>query len=190
MKTVRGSVLALFLSCVMGALGCGVGEATGPGDDSSDDSDDGAEPDAGESTEGGADAAPGGGDETALCATEYTVLGGVDHDEEPQGTCDGSGRWEVSYATPVADSDSVACDDAPAAGTFTFTVTRNGDAYSAVDDDNGARTWTVQIRDKSGACSATFTHDAGGGAAWALIPAEEGPGGPLDGVARFERSAP
>lgn len=188
MTRLRAPVLALFLSA---ALGCGVGEATGPGDDdSSDDGDDGdgAEVDAGE-TSGGVDAAPSGGDGT-LCATEYTISGLVDHDQEPEGACEGSGQWEVSYATPVPDADSEACADAPLGGTFRFTVARNGEGYTAQDDDDGARAWTVQIRDKSGACSATFTHDLGGGAEWALIPAEAGPGGPLDGVARFERSAP
>jgi hypothetical protein len=59
--------------------------------------------------------------------------------------------------------------------------------YSAADNEDGGRTWTVQIRDKGGSCSATFKMDLGGGIEWALIPSEDGADGPLHGTARFEK---
>ncbi len=102
----------------------------------------------------------------------------------------GSGRWDVTVSNPVADPDSAPCGDAPDDESFSFAVTRQEDAYAAQDDLDAGAAWTVQIRDKSGACSATFKGDAGGGATWALIPGEDGPGGPLGGTARFELRAP
>ena len=124
------------------------------------------------------------------CATEFVVTGVVEHDAEPTGTCAGSGRWDVTLGNPAADPDSVACGDAPADESFTSRSRVRKMLTRRSDDLDAGAAWTVQIRDKSGACSATFERDAGGGATWSLIPGEDGPGGPLDGTARFELRAP
>lgn len=179
--TRRASVLVFLVSCSSTALGCGVGDASGSGSGADDDEagDDGDE--GGSSPDGGGS---GGGE--LQCATDYEVSGAVDHDVEPNGTCEGSGQWEVTAINPVANEDSVGCSDAPDGETFLFTVSRDGDGYAAEDGGDAGRAWTVQIRDKSGGCSATFEHEDGG-AGWSLIPGEEGPGGPLDGIARYEQ---
>jgi hypothetical protein len=204
MLIARASLLALLVSSSAAvATGCGVGDATAPdgGDDSGGESgDDGGEGDgSGDGTGGGdgsgggdgAGGGSGGGGGGALqCATEFVVTGIVEHDEELTGTCAGSGRWDVTVTSPAADPDSVACGDAPVDESFSFEVTRQEDAYAARDDLDAGAAWIVQIRDKSGACSATFEGDAGGGATWSLIPGEDGPGGPLGGTARFELRAP
>jgi hypothetical protein len=204
MMIARASLFALLVSTsAAAALGCGVGDATAPdgGDDSGGESgDDGGD---GEGTGGGDGSGDGSGDGTGdgtgggnggggalQCATEFVVSGIVEHDEELTGTCAGSGRWDVTVGNATADPDSVACGDAPADESFSFEVTRQEDAYAAQDDLDAGAAWTVQIRDKSGACSATFKGDAGGGATWSLIPGEDGPGGPLGGTARFELRAP
>jgi len=194
MAIVRASITAILVSSL--AVGCGVGDASGPGSetgggdgagggdgDTGGETGDGQEDDGSDDGGSSPDAGPSGGD--VQCATEYAVGGQVDHEEEPTGTCDGSGLWEVSAANPLADPDSIGCGDAPAGETFFFGVTRAGDGYQVVDEDQGL-TWTVQIRDKSGSCSATFTHEAGA-SVWSLIAGEDGPGGPLGGTARYEQ---
>jgi len=202
MMIARASLFALLVSSsAAAALGCGVGDATAPdgGDDSGGESeDDGGDGDGTGGGDGGGDGTGdgtgggggGGGGGALQCATEFVVTGVVEHDEEPTGTCAGSGRWDVTVGNPAADPDSVACGDAPADESFSFAVTRQEDAYAAQNDLDAGAAWTVQIRDKSGACSATFEGDAGGGAIWSLIPGEDGPGGPLGGTARFELRAP
>ncbi len=202
MMIARASLFALLVSSSASAvLGCGVGDATAPdgGDDSGGESeDDGGDGDGTGGGDGGGDGTGdgtgggggGGGGGALQCATEFVVTGVVEHDEEPTGTCAGSGRWDVTVGNPAADPDSVACGDAPADESFSFAVTRQEDAYAAQNDLDAGAAWTVQIRDKSGACSATFEGDAGGGATWSLIPGEDGPAGPLGGTARFELRAP
>ena len=201
MMIARASLFALLLSSSAAAApGCGVGDATAPdgGDDSGAEGGDEGGDESGDGTGDGTGSGDGSGDGTGggtgggalQCATEFVVTGIVEHDEELTGTCAGNGRWDVTVGNAAADPDSVACGDAPADESFSFEVTRQEDAYAARNDLDAGAAWTVQIRDKSGACSATFKGDAGGGATWSLIPGEDGPGGPLGGTARFELRAP
>lgn len=175
------STLAALLFGLSLATACGVGAIAG-GDD--DESDDGSDDGSGDGVEA-PDAIP---PEPILCATEYTVTGGdLQHTVIPGESCDGSGTWTITVGEPVPDSEYTGCGEAPGEETFNISVVKEGEVYAATDLDDGSRAWSVQIRDKGGSCSASFSFDLGGGIEWSLIPSEEGPDGPLDGTARFEK---
>jgi hypothetical protein len=176
---MRANSLALLVGITLAATGCGVGGIAGDDDESGGDGSDGGggDPDS-------PDAFPA---EPILCATKYTVTGDVQHSITPGESCEGSGQWNVTVGTPVPDEEYTGCAEAPGEESFTFQVAMVAEVYEATDLDDGGRVWTVQIRDKGGSCSATFKHDLGGGIEWALIPGEDGPDGPLDGTARFEK---
>ena len=178
-RTLEALLLGLFLTSA-----CGVGGVPGAGDD--DESDDGSDGDDGGDDGPAPDAIPA---EPILCATEYVVNGtDLQHDVVPGESCEGSGAWLITVGEPVPDSEYTGCAEAPGEQSFNLQVVAAGEGvYEASDNDDGGRTWTVQIRDKGGSCAATFKHDAGGGIEWSLIPSEEGPDGPLDGTARFEK---
>ena len=174
------ALLAVLLGLSMTAA-CGVGTAPGGGDDDGSD-------DSGDSGDGSdsPDAFPA---EPILCATKYTVTGNdLSHTVTPGESCEGSGTWSIAVGTPTPDPEYTGCSEAPGDATFNLEVVAAGEgAYTASDLDDGGRTWTVDIRDKGGSCSATFEMDLGGGIEWALIPSENGPDGPLHGTARFEK---
>jgi len=174
------SLLALLLGLSLTA--CGVGSAPGGGDDDSTDGD-------GDSGGDGADAPDAIPPEPILCATEYTVTGNdLSHSVTPGESCEGSGTWSIAVGDAVPDSEYTGCSEAPGDQTFNLEVAAAGEGeYTASDLDDGGRSWTVQIRDKGGSCSATFKVDVGGGIEWALIPSENGVDGPLHGTARFEK---
>ena len=177
------SLLALLLGLVL-ASACGVGSAPGGGDDDSDDGDSGDD-----GSGDGADAPDAFPAEPILCATEYTVVGNdVAHDVIPGEGCEGSGNWTITVGEATPDTEYTGCAEAPTDESFNLQVSALGEGeYSASDNEDGGRTWTVQIRDKGGSCSATFEWDMGGGIEWALIPSEDGADGPLHGTARFEK---
>ena len=174
------SLLALLLA--LGLTACGVGSAPGGGDDDSSDGDG----DSGGDGTPAPDAIPA---EPILCATEYTVTGGdVVHSVTPGESCEGSGNWTMTVGTPVPDEDYVACSDAPGDASFNLTVASAGEnEYTATDNDDGGRTWTVGMADKAGSCKASFHLDLGGGVSWSVGPGENGVDGPLHGTARFEK---
>jgi hypothetical protein len=161
---------------------CGVGIAPGGDDDEASDG-------SGDGSGDGFEAPDAFPPEPILCATEYTVTGtDLAHTIPPGESCEGSGTWTITVGNAVADEDYTACADAPGEASFNLSVTATGeDTYAATDLDDGGNTWTVTIRDKGGSCAATFEMDLGGGAAWDLIPSEDGPDGPLHGTARFEK---
>jgi hypothetical protein len=175
------SLLALLLGLSVMAA-CGVGIAPGGDDDESGDSGD----DGGDGPADRADAFPA---EPILCATEYTVTGtDLAHTVTPGESCEGSGTWSISVGEATPDSEYTGCSEAPGDATFNLSVVAAGEGvYTASDNDDGGRTWTVEIRDKGGSCAATFQMDLGGGIEWSLIPSENGPDGPLHGTARFEK---
>ena len=179
------TLLALLLGLVVTSA-CGVGSAPGGGDDGDDSGDD-----TGDDSGDGADAPDAFPAEPILCATEYTVVGNdLAHAVTPGESCEGSGTWSISVGTPVPDSDYTGCAEAPGDETFNLNVAAAGEGvYTATDNDDGGRQWSVQIRDKGGSCSATFKLDLGGGIEWSLIPSENGVDGPLHGTARFEKRA-
>ena len=192
MTTHRASLHALLIAGIATAAhGCGVGDVSGPGDGTGEGTG-GGDGDGGGSGDGDGDGSADVDASTGAlpCATEYTVTGSVDHAQEAGGSCDGSGGWGVILGAPVADSDSVACSDAPSGASFGFAVTPAGNGYAAQENGGTGGAWTVQIRDQSGGCQATFVGDAGDGASWSIIASEGGPGGPIGGAARFERRGP
>jgi len=179
---LRRPPLLAFLLLGLSVAACGVGIAPGGDDDSSGDG-------TGDGSGDGAEAPDAFPPEPILCATEYTVTGNdVSHTVVPGESCEGSGTWAISIGDAVPDSEYTGCSEAPGDATFNLSVTATGEhIYAATDLDDGDRSWTVEIRDKGGSCAATFEMDLGGGAAWALIPSENGPDGPLHGTARYEK---
>lgn len=176
------------LTCLLAVLllsmtaSCGVGSAPGGGDD--DESGD-----SGDSGDGSGDSPDAFPPEPILCATEYTVTGNdLNHTVTPGESCEGSGTWSIAVGAPTPDTEYTGCSEAPGDATFNLQVVAAGEGvYDASDLDDEGRSWTVNIRDKGGSCSATFKMDLGGGLEWALIPSENGPDGPLHGTARLEK---
>ncbi len=159
---------------------CGVGGVKG-GDD--DDDDGQIDP---------ADAAP----DPIQCATKFAATGELDHEIAPVegGSCDGAGSWTVTLATPTADEDGHdQCTAAPAEQTFNVTVVATDRdennlpiGYSVTDDDDGARTWEINVDDKSGSCSGSFQTQAPDGTTWSWHATEDGADGPLAGQGFYE----
>ena len=170
----RSLTLTFFLALLTSA-GCGVGSTGGGGGG------------------GGGDGGGGGGSvadaippDPITCITDYTVTAGdVTHAVTPAGSCDGTGTWTITVGDATANDDYGACSDAPGDATYNITVTGTPKNYTGSDNDDPSRVWTVQIDDKGGSCSGSFVWDAGGGVTWAVNPSENGPDGPLMGVAHY-----
>jgi hypothetical protein len=178
MQVRTHSTLLLLAATLVGAGGCTLSSSGGGGGGGGGGGDGGPSADA----RPRADAFP---PDNTLCKTDYTVSGDVTHSVVPAGSCDGSGTWAISAATPVADNDYDACGDASTGEDFQFDVAKDGTSYTATDLVDGARAWTVQVHDKGGSCAATFMYDFGNGTTWSLVPNETGADGPLMGKASW-----
>jgi hypothetical protein len=77
-----------------------------------------------------------------------------------------------------------------ASASFGFAIAPAGIGYAAQENGGAGGTWRVQMRDRSGGWQRPFVSEAVDGASWATIASEGGPGGPVAGTARFERSDP
>lgn len=146
-----------------------------------------------DSVEGGEDPDPDPPDPTVdagpqfACYSDYEAAGDIAHTVAPVAgeSCNGDGAWTITIDNAVAGEGETACASAPATLTFNLQVDHVERGGTVIDQDDGARTWTLQMADKGGSCSGTFTYDAADGSSWAISVTENGQDGPLDGQANY-----